>query len=187
MDRLMFRRLEWAVRRGWMLHGAMGALAMISLFVAGMLMLRVVSDYRRVVSLEREVSARAKSTQLRRSVSALSDAPDEAPAFPAASQRSLINGKILAILDRFQNGPEQVRFKFEASSEAGLVRQVAVFNIKATWPEIAGLLHKLQMVDRSVYVSRLKITREGDEESLVDAEIQLGLITDVLADEVVQP
>ncbi|HEY1137602.1 MAG TPA: hypothetical protein VGE64_08945 [Xanthomonadaceae bacterium] len=187
MDRMILKRLSWTVHIAWMRHGVMGGLALSALLIVLAMLLDVGNAYRRVRSLESEVSAKTVASLPRKTAGAPSDALLETPVFPIITARSNINGKILDILDRMEGGPEQVRFKYEASPEAGLARQVVVFNLKATWREIAALLDKLQRVDRSVFISRLKITRESIEEDVVEAEIQLGLITRASFDDGTQP
>jgi hypothetical protein len=177
MDRLMFRRAQWALHVAWVRHGVTGAAALLALVVAMALLGMIGNDYRRVIALERELSVKTNASLLRRPAGETKDPIAEAPAFPSEAARSRTNGKILAILDRLETGPEQVRFKFEALPEAGLLRQVAVFNIRTTWPQVADVLGELQEADRAVFISRLKVAREGAEEDVVEAEIQLGMVT----------
>lgn len=94
---------------------------------------------------------------------------------PSAARRFEITRRILEELQDKDFAPGQIHFKFEHVAEAGVTRQIAVFTVRTHWDEVASLLARLQAVDRSIYIARLRVARESADDATVDADIQLAV------------
>jgi hypothetical protein len=174
MDRLDFRRVVWWLHRIYLRHGAATVVALFGGAVLLALLAATAWSSLRLASAERELEQRvealraAPAPQLRRE-------KVQALPLPAMEQRFAITRRIIATLRETGLEPERMRFKFETIQDAGLTRQVTVFTLKARWSEIAAALARLQATERSLYISRLRLSRENPGDDLVAAEVQLAV------------
>lgn len=174
MARLDFRRLVWALHRGFLRHGIAFGLALAGATAVLALSIAVGGTWWRL----RQAEA-AQTAQLGELHAAANQTTPNAPAavlpLPDAKQRFELTRRILSGLEEAGFTPEQIRFKFEDVSDAGLLRQTAVFELKARWEEIAQALAELQATDRSLYIAKLRLERETPDDALVVAEIQITM------------
>jgi hypothetical protein len=175
MDRLSFRRVLWVLHRGHLRHGA---LMWASLAVALAVLALAASVAASALRLQR-IGTELATVQAQ----ILHGAPVEAAVagartplpLPSAARRFEITQRILEQLQDKDFAPAEIHFKFEHVAEAGVIRQIAVFTVRTHWDEVAGLLARLQAVDRSIYIARLRVARETADDVTVDADIQLAV------------
>lgn len=186
MERLNYRRVLWALHRSHLRHGFLLWVVLFAFLSVIVLMAAVTGAKLRLRQLDKELArARVQATQV---LPAVTGKTGDEPALPLPSvaARFEINQHILHALDEGGFSPEEIRFKFEQAKGARLTRQVTSFSVRTHWNSIAQLLGKLQSADRSIYIARLKVSRDRASDGNVDAEIQLGtaLLDDDAAAEV---
>lgn len=174
MGELNLARVLWTLNRAYLRHGVSLVVAALGVAMALALSVSVAGSVLRLATLEATLADRVAELRGRPPVTA---ARDEAPSLPLplVSRRFDITRRILAALGKTGFEPEQIRFKFESAGEAGLMRQIAVFTVKARWDDVARLLAQLQGADRAIYISKLRVARENAEDELVSAEVQLAV------------
>ena len=175
MDQLTFRRIVWALHRGHLRHGAWMWVGMaVALALIG-LTASVAASALRLQQVDTELAAaRASALHAAPVQVRVVDGREPLP-LPSAARRFEITQRILEQLQDQDFAPEQIRFKFEQVAEAGVTRQVAVFTVRTRWNQIAQLLSRLQALDRSIYIAKLRVARESADDAMVDADIQLAV------------
>ena len=175
MDRMIFRRAVWTLHRAHLRHGALmwANLGMALLVV--MLLANVATSAWHLQRAGIELAAARGQVSHGTPVQVVAADGRDALPLPSAARRFEITRGILQALQDKDFAPEQISFKFERVAEAGVTRQIAVFTVRTRWDEVADLLARLQAVDRSVYIARLRVARETAGDAMVDADIQLGV------------
>lgn len=170
------RRIAWACERAYLRHGVVVPVLAIGCLVLVVLLVEIGWSYQRIMNAEQEIDYRSRQVHL--------DArPDEPRAkiqalplpLPALSRRFVINQRVIAALRTVGFEPERIRFKFDVLQDAGLTRQVASFTLTGRWDEVAKGLSALQAADRSLYIARLRLSRQSLLDDQVSAEIQLAV------------
>ena len=174
MERVSLHRFAWWLHRLHLRHGASAIVALVGgLLLVGLLAVTAVAQLRvqrGQEQLDRRVAAlrsQARPAEPREKVVSLP--------LPPMAQRFLITKRIITTLDKVGLQPERMRFRFEAVEDAGLTRQVAVFTLKGRWSQVGTALAKLQAADRSLYIARLRVSREHTADEQVAAEVQLAV------------
>jgi hypothetical protein len=167
------RRLAWVVQRGFLRHGALAwTIAIGAVVVAALAISGVLASVRLARA---QAVLEARTAELRHGAPGGTGATRrDADAVPLGSDAFATNRRLLAALDSTGVAPDAIRFKFEPVGETGLVRQVAVFTVKARWADVARLLDALQRADRALYIARLRLQREEADDPQVEAEIHLA-------------
>lgn len=174
MGRIDPRRLIWTINRGYLRHGVVFVLAMAGAVVSFALVFSLALGALRSHQTGRALDERLQALRTTPRPSAARQTGDTLP-LPAISQRFDINRRVLDALDAAGLAPQQIRFKFENVDEVGLVRQTAVFTLKAPWGEVAKALAALQAADRSLYIAKLHLEREQPGDPMVTAELQVAV------------
>ena len=174
MEAMSMQRLAWWANRLYLRHGAATLIALAGLVVLLLLAAATAWSQVRLTRAEQDL---AQQVERLRSLSQPRVHREKVAALPlpAISERFDLNQRIIATLKTTGLEPERIRFKFEPVQDAGLTRQIAVFTLKARWSEIAAVLDRLQSVDRSLYLSRLRVSRETASDEQVSAEVQLAV------------
>jgi hypothetical protein len=174
MGRVDASRLVWWFHRVYLRNGAATLIALSGGALLAVLLAATASSHLRLVRVERELAQRVQSLRSRPVPQVRREKVQVLP-LPPMAERFAITRKVIATLAQAHLEPERIRFKFEAIQDAGLTRQVAVFTLKARWSEIAAGLARLQATERSLYISRLRLSRESLGDDLVSAEVQLAV------------
>lgn len=165
------RRLWWMAQRAWLRHGASALLAACGGLVLVVLAIGVAT---RTVQLSLAEDALAERLlEARATLGPVAEEQLSLP-LPEDEARFDITRAVLQRLSEAGLEPERVRYTYESVEQAGLVRQIGSFTLKARWGEIAALLADLQRVDRSVYIAKLKVVSERPDDEQVVAEVQLA-------------
>lgn len=176
MDRLIFRRVVWTLHRGHLRHGALMWMNVGVVLIVVMLLANVVVSAWHLQRAGVELAAAQLQVAHGTPISAVATADGHDPLpLPSAARRFEITRGILEELQGKDFAPGQINFKFERVADAGVTRQIAVFTVRTRWDEVASLLARLQAVDRSIYIARLRVARETADDAMVDADIQLGV------------
>jgi hypothetical protein len=182
MSALDPRRLLWSTQRAFLRHGALAWISAAAVLALLLLFAASLSSSLRLARATAELDARVAALRLAESSRDASGRP-VAAVVPLGTDTFATNRRLLAALEGTGFAPERIVFKFEPVGETGFVRQVAVFSVRARWSEVAGLLDALQRADRSLYIARLRLSRDDAADPLVGAEIQLAAtLADVAAD-----
>ncbi|GAB3094110.1 hypothetical protein GCM10027159_10610 [Lysobacter terrae] len=168
------RRLAWWAQRHYLRYGMASIVAATGFALLVALSAATAWSHLRLTRAERELSARMDTLHALSRPQAHREKVAALP-LPAIAERFELNRRIIAALKTAGLEPERIRFKFEPVQDAGLTRQVAVFTLKARWAEIASALERLQAADRSLYLSRLRVSRDAPSAELVSAEVQLAV------------
>lgn len=177
MDGLMLPRLRWFLSVLLARHGWLAALSMFATACAMVSLVWFGIEYARLQRAERALADIVREAHTGTQRPASTTTSDPAPAFPVASERHAINRRILDTLRRGNFHPEQVRFRFEDVPDASATREVAVFTVSSAWSDLAHLLESMQGLDRSMYISRLRVSRNTSADEQVTAEIQVAFVT----------
>lgn len=174
MAAIDLRQPVWLLHRGFLRHGIGFGLVLAGILTVLLLLIMDVATWLRVRQVDDALAARLVESHVagNRMVEAV---PAHTVTLPEAMHRFELTRRILSGLEEAGFEPEQIRFKFEEMDDAGLLRQTAVFNLKAGWREIARALVSLQATDRSLYIAKLRLERESPEDPLVQAEIQIAV------------
>jgi len=168
------RRLVWALNRGYLRHGVAYVLTVVGTIAVLVLVVGAAFDAWQLQRTQRALAERLHDLRVS-SRPVAEQASDAALPLPALSRRFDINRRILDALAAAALAPEQIRFRYENVGDAGLVRQTAVFTLKASWSEIAKALAALQAADRSLYIAKLRLEREQPGDPMVTAELQVAV------------
>jgi hypothetical protein len=167
------RRLLWTAQRVFLRHGALAWMAAVGGLALAALLAATLSASVRLARVTADVDARVAGLRLAQAQRGADGRPATA-SVPLGPDTFTTNRRVLAALEDTGFAPEHIRFKFEPVGETGYTRQVAVFSVRARWSEVAKLLDALQRADRSLYIARLRLSREDADDPLVGAEIQLA-------------
>ena len=176
MESIAGQRVVWALHR---LHLRQGATAWaISLAVVTLvgLALSTANIASQLATTRAQAQARIAELQQIAHPAAPARIVD-ASSMPLASTRFPATDRMFEAMATMGIAPEQVRFRYETSADAGLARQVAVFTVKASWREVSDLLAQLQAQEPTAYIAKLHVVRENADDAQVSAEIQLALVT----------
>jgi hypothetical protein len=174
MERVDIRRLIWWGHRTYLRHGAVMVVALIGGVLLLVLLAAMAWSHMHLARVERELHRGVEILRARPIPQGRREKVQALP-LPAITQRFAITRRIISVLKDTGLQPERMRFKFETIQDAGLTRQVAVFTLKARWDEIAAALARLQATERSLYISRLRLSRENLDDEQVSAEVQLAV------------
>jgi hypothetical protein len=169
------RRVFWSAQRAFLRHGLLAWAIAASVLALLVLLMGTLSASMRLARANAELDARVAALR----VNTQRQDPNGRPALatvPPGADAFATNRRLLAALEGAGLAPAHIRFKFEPVGETGYLRQVAVFSVRAQWGEVAGLLDALQRADRSLYIARLRLSREDAADPLVAAEIQLAAV-----------
>lgn len=174
MDRVNVDRLVWWAHRSYQRHGAVAVVAVSGLLLLAGVLLATGIAYLRLQDTQVELDQRVAALRTQAQPQAPRGKVVSLP-LPPMEQRFLITRRIIATLAKVGLEPERMRFKFEAVPDAGLTRQVASFTLKGRWSQIGTALARLQAADRSLYISRLRVSRQGAGDEQVSADVQLAV------------
>lgn len=165
--------LVWTLQRGYLRHGW----AFIAMWVSGLALVLLAAVTAigawQLRSVEKELAARLDAMDnLKPSI--VPGHKVEALPLPGLEHRFDMNREVFAGLEAAGLQPEQIRFRFEDLGNAGLVRQTAVFKHKATWGETADMLERLRMAKVPLYIARIRLERESQNDPLITAEIHVA-------------
>lgn len=177
MERMNPRRIVWMLHRLHLRHGPLvwvAAALMVVALAAGATTLHQAiqvrslrAEWKRVRALPAPPIADATSVAKPHASGPHLPLPDYARRFDVTD--SMLEAIRAQGLD-----PDRIRFRFEPHADAGITRQVATFSVRARWPDVAGVLQKLQASRRDLYVSGLRIARESPEAETVTADIRIA-------------
>lgn len=173
MDRVNLRRITWALHRSHLRYGALMWASMAVGLIVVALVVGVVTSTMRLSKIEHDLATVRKGLAQTGKVTVMAIDEGGSLPLPAEDRRFEITQRVLEELQKGSLPTPQIRFKFESVAETGVIREVAVFSVRASWEDIADLLARLQATDRAVYIARLKVSRDNAEDAVVDADIQL--------------
>ena len=166
-------RLIWTIDRAFRRHGAQLWVAVIGVLVILALSISLRAASSELKSNEQEVADAIAALRKPRSVGTRE--ASGSLKLPAFDQRFEVTRRIISTLKKSGMEPERIRFKFENEEDARLTRQIVSFSLDAPWTEVGQSLNQLQAADRSIYISRLRVSRTSADNDRVVAEIQLAV------------
>ena len=161
-------KLAWSVQRPLLQHGALGwAVVAVCLLLLGQAVSLAWSSIR-LSRLDVPVAVADRPK--------VASTPATSIPLPQFSERFDLTATAIAQLaPPGTMAPATIKFTYEDSAEAQLVRQTAIFATQAQWTELGPMLDRLQAVHRAAYISRLKLSREQANQPALDAEVQLAI------------
>lgn len=174
MGRVDPRALVWALNRGHLRFGAVFWLVVAAMLAVLSMLIVLAGNGWRLRQLDAQLAERiVELREIRETRGEM--VQEEELSLPSATARFELTRQILARLKEAGFQPDEIRFRFEELNDAGLLRQTAIFKMKARWEQIADALDSLQQADRALYIAKLRLERDAPSDPLVTAEVQIAI------------
>lgn len=168
MGAVDIRRWAWTINRWFLLQGRLAWLQVAAGLVLSVQLLSLLASLHRLASLD-------EGRVVAPTVSLAEPAPPPEQPFPPFSERFALTAQALSKLTANPDKPGKIKFAYDQSQEARIIRQTATIATDASWQQLGPMLDSAQGIGRTAYISRLRLTREDASQPALKAEIQVTI------------